>query len=179
MPEKQQKWYVLRDLKRHNSNSPGYIELRNLDFEVFTPLKWKIVIQSGKRTRKQVPIIPDLLFLHSTKEELDKIISRTGTLQYRYNIGHSINEPMVVRDKDMELFIDTVNKADNIRYYLPEEIKADMYGKEISVVGGPLDGYTGKLLSLRGSKKRRIIVEIPGFITAAVEVHPEYIQFTK
>ena len=72
-----------------------------------------------------------------------------------------------------------MNKADNIRYYLPEEIKADMYGKEISVVGGPLDGYSGKLLSSRGSKKRRIIVEIPGFITAAVEVYPEYIQFNK
>ena len=36
MSEKQQNWYVLRDLKRHNSNTPAYLELRNQGFEVFT-----------------------------------------------------------------------------------------------------------------------------------------------
>lgn len=33
----------------------------------------------------------------------------------------------------------------------------------------------GNLLFIRGSRKKRLIVEIPGFLTAAVEVDPEFI----
>lgn len=54
-----------------------------------------------------------------------------------------------------------------------------MYGKEIEVIGGPLDGYRGRLLSMRGTRKRRLVVEIPDFLAAAVEVQPEYIQYVK
>ena len=139
----QVKWYVLRDLKRRNSNRPGYIELREEGFEVFTPLKWQIFVRAGKKIRKEVPIITDLLFVHSSKEELDPIVSRTPTLQYRYKLGRSIKEPTVVRDQDMALFIDAVAKSSDIRYYLPEEIRPEMYGREIVVVGGPFDGYAG------------------------------------
>lgn len=179
MSEKQQNWYVLRDLKRHNSNTPAYLELRNQGFEVFTPLKWVITVRAGKRIRREIPIITDLLFVHSTKEMLDPVVSRTSTLQYRYRLGHTIHEPTIVRDKDMEQFINAVTKSNNVRYYLPEELRPEMYGKEIRVVGGPFDGYAGKQLSLRGSKKRRLIVEIPDFIAAAVEVQPEFIQYTQ
>ena len=42
--------------------------------------------------------------------------------------------------------------------------------------GEPLDGYEGRLLSIRGSRVKRLIVEIPGLLVAAVEVDPEYIR---
>lgn len=84
---------------------------------------------------------------------------------------------MSVRDADMERFIEAVSLTDNVRYYSLEEITPEMYGKEISVVGGPFDGYSGRLLSLRGSRKKRLIVEIPDFIAAAVEVQPEFIRY--
>jgi len=44
-------------------------------------------------------------------------------------------------------------------------------------VGGPLDGMTGHLLSVRGMRTRRLIVELPGMLTSAVEVSPDYIRF--
>ena len=36
--------------------------------------------------------------------------------------------------------------------------------------------YEGRLLSIRGSRVKRLIVEIPGLLVAAVEVDPEYIR---
>ena len=33
-----------------------------------------------------------------------------------------------------------------------------------------------RLLSIRGSRVKRLIVEIPGLLVAAVEVDPEYIR---
>ena len=51
-----------------------------------------------------------------------------------------------------------------------------MYGKKIRIVGGMLDGFEGRLLSVKGMRKRRLIVEIPGLITAAIEVEADYLQ---
>lgn len=52
-----------------------------------------------------------------------------------------------------------------------------MYGKKISIIDGPLNGYQGYLLSVRGSKVKRLLVELKGYLAAGVEVNPEYIQF--
>ena len=46
----------------------------------------------------------------------------------------------------------------------------------VRIVGGPLDGYEGRLLSVRGSRVKRLLVDIPNLLVAGVEVQPEYIQ---
>ena len=52
-----------------------------------------------------------------------------------------------------------------------------MYGRMIRIEGGPLDGYEGRLLSIRGARVKRLIVEIPGLLVAAVEVDPEIFDY--
>lgn len=173
------KCFAMRDLKRHNARTRAYLELAEYGLEVFTPLRWEVTVKSGRRIRREVPVIPDLLFVRAPKEQLDLTVARIPTLQYRYRLGHSIHEPMTVRDADMERFIKATTTSDDIKYYLPDEIRPEMYGREIRVIGGPFDGCQGRLLSLRGSRKKRLIIEIPDFITAAVEILPDYIQLTK
>ncbi|MDE7151556.1 MAG: transcriptional regulator, partial [Candidatus Amulumruptor sp.] len=62
-------------------------------------------------------------------------------------------------------------------YYKPGEITEAMYGRQVRIIGGLLNNYSGRLLSVKGMRTRRLIVEIPALITAAVEVEPEFIQF--
>ena len=103
----------------------------------------------------RVPAIHDLLFVNSTREELDPVVDRTATLQYRFVRGGSYREALTVRDEDMG---------------------RSMVRRKVAIVGGPLDGMTGHLLSIKGMRKRRLIVELPGMLTSAVEVSPDYIQ---
>jgi hypothetical protein len=51
-----------------------------------------------------------------------------------------------------------------------------MYNRPIRIVGGLLDGYEGTLLTTRGSKVKRLLVEIPHLLAVGVEVDPDYIQ---
>jgi hypothetical protein len=51
-----------------------------------------------------------------------------------------------------------------------------MCKRRIRIVGGNMDGYEGKLLSVRGSRVKRLLVELSTYLVAAVEVNPEYIQ---
>lgn len=177
MAESDKKWFVMRDLKRRNANVLAVHELRDAGLEVFTPMTQMVMTIGGRRQRRDVPVIQDLLFVREAKPELDYFVARCPYLQYRYQRGRSINEPMTVADSDMQRFILAVTSTQNPLYYTPEELTESMKGKEIKIVGGLLDGMEGRLLSIKGMRKRRLIVEIPDFFVAAVEVEPDFIVF--
>lgn len=168
-------WYVMRDLKRINAREPAYKLLEGNKMEVFVPKVSRLCVRQGKRIRVEVPFIQDLLFVHETRMNLDPIVEKTPTLQYRW-LRNTWREPMTVPDADMERFIHAVNASDNLTYYLPGELTSDMYGRAVRIVGGYLNGYEGKLLTVRGSKVKRLLVELPGFFSVGVKVEPEYIQ---
>lgn len=173
--EEAARWYVMRDLKRHNAKLPAYRQLAEEGFRIFTPMRKQLSLRQGKRQLEEVPVIPNLLFVHATRRALDPTVERTPTLQYRYARGGNFNRPMVVADAEMERFIHAVAVSEKPVYLLPEEITPEMYGRRIRIVGGPLDGYEGCLLTTRGSKVKRLMVEIRGFLGVGVEVNPEYI----
>ena len=176
MKPTKKKWFVMRDLRRRNSNSLAIHDLERAGLEVFTPMTRIIMTIGGRRQRRDVPVIQDLLFVHEQKEAIDVFVAMSRTLQYRYQRGKTIDDPMTVRDNDMERFIYAVRQTESPMYYKPGEITEAMYGKKVRIVGGMLDRYEGRLLSVKGMRKRRLIVELPGLISAAIEVAPEYIQ---
>ena len=177
MTVSEKQWFAMRDLKRRNANVLAIHNLAREGLEVFTPMKQMLITIGGKRQRREVPVIQDLLFVYETKAALDPLVAKYPNLQYRYQLGKSINEPTVVRDEDMTRFIRAVSVSENPVYYKPGELTQSMYGKKIRIVGGPFDNIEGRLLSVKGLRKRCLIVEIPDFIAAAVEVNPEFIQF--
>ena len=76
----------------------------------------------------------------------------------------------------MQRFIHAVESTENPRYFTPEEISPGMVGRKVRIVGGPLDGYEGHLQKIQGAHAKRLFVELPNLLAAAVEVRPEYIQ---
>ena len=168
-------WFVMRDLKRRNAKLPAYKLLEGLRIKVFTPMVWKLVVRHGKRSKEEVPFMQDLLFVHDTRQTVDLIVEKYDTVQYRYVRG-GYKIPMTVRESDMQRFIHAVESSENPRYYMPKEITPDMIGREVRIVGGPLDGYEGCLQKIQGSHVKRLFVELPNLLAAAVEVKPEYIQ---
>lgn len=174
--EQPKQWYVLRDFKKRNAKTPGYKLLPELGIRSFTPMHWVVSNRFGKRIREYVPVIQSLLFAYDTKETLGPIIEKESALQFQYRRGAGHNYFMTVPDAEMERFINAVSNDPSPIYFTPDELTPDKIGKEIIVKGGPLNGYTGVLLKMRGTKKRRLLVKIEGFLAAAVEVNPDYVQ---
>lgn len=171
----ERQWFVMRDLKRRNAKQPAYLMFKDKGMKYFTPMVHKLVTVNGKREDREVPFMQDLLFVKETRERLDPLVEAIPTLQYRYKLGVQ-HTPIVVRDTDMERFIKAVETTENPKYYRPEEIPPDMLNRKIRIIGGQLDGYTGTLVTTRGSKTKRLLVELPMLLAAAVEVNTEYIQ---
>lgn len=179
MKEPEKKWFVMRDLKRRNSNTLAIHDLKNAGLEVFTPMTQMIMTIGGCQQKREVPIVQDLLFVHEAKETIDPFVLKYPTLQYRYCHGKTKAEPMTVRKEEMDKFIFAVSKTETPLYYKPGELTATMYGKKVRMVGGLLNEFEGYLLSIKGMRKRRLLVELPDFITAAVEVEAEFIQILR
>lgn len=169
------RWFVMRDLKRRNAKLPAYKQLIEMGIKVFVPMKWQVVKRKGDIMREEVPVIQDLLFVYDSRLHLDPIVETIPTLQYRW-LHHTFREPMTVSDVAMEKFIVAVSSSKSPQYYLPQEITPQMYGRKIRIVGGPLDGYDGYLLTTRGSKIKRLFVELEDYLAVSVEVLPEFIQ---
>lgn len=125
--------------------------------------------------REEVPFLQDLLFVHAMRQAVDPVVEKHNTVQYRYVRG-GYKIPMTVRESDMQRFIHAVESTENPRYFTPEEISPGMVGRKVRIVGGPLDGYEGHLQKIQGAHAKRLFVELPNLLAAAVEVRPEYIQ---
>lgn len=177
MKASEKQWFVMRDLKRRTANVLAIHELADAGLEVFSPMKQMIMTIGGRKQRRDVPVIQDLLFVYETKDKLDLIVSKLPTLQYRYVLGRTKNEPMTVRKEDMDRFIFAVKNTTTPIYYKSGELTRSMYGKTIRIMDGMFSGYEGRLLSVKGMRKRRIIIEIPNLVAAAIEINPDFIQF--
>lgn len=168
-------WFVMRDLTRPNAKLPAYKLLDGLNIRTFTPMVWKLMLNHGKRERRRMPFIHDLLFVYASRAALDSVVETTPMLQYRYLRG-GYKMPMTVRAADMQRFIHAVGLSSSPQYYRPDEVTPAMRNRRIRIIGGNLDGYEGSLITTRGSKVKRLLVEIPMLLAATVEVETEFIQ---
>lgn len=177
-PQESLQWFAMRDLKRRHAKLPAYKLFENLKMSYFTPMVHRLVVVNGKRVDQEVPFMPDLLFVKDTREHLDLIVESTPKLQYRYKIGVQ-HTPIIVPTAEMERFIYAVESSENPKFYSLNEVTPEMINRKIRIIGGKLDGYTGTLVTTRGSKVKRLLVELPSLLAASIEVEAEYIQLVK
>lgn len=173
--ENVKKWFAMRDLTRSNAKRPAHVILKERNIKCFTPMTWKLLVRNGKRIRKEMPYIHDLIFVYENRSTLDPIVTRTPTLQYRY-LRNANRRPMTIREQEMEQFIKAVETTEQPHFYRPDEITPDMRKRKIRIIGGQLNGYEGFLITIRGSKVKRLLVELPTLLAVTVEIEPEYIQ---
>ena len=84
---------------------------------------------------------------------------------------------MSVPHDAMIRFIDAVKQTDIVEYYSYEDVSPRLYGKQIRIIGGPLNGFEGRLMSKRGSKHKRLLIDLQECnLSAAFQVESDYIQ---
>ena len=177
------RWYVLRDLARPNAKNPAYKQLQAMPEMkdcVFVPLKQRVFMKFKKCEVCFVPYMPDLIFVHKSREELDPIVRKMELLQYRFVRGGKQYEAMSVRHKDFVAFRRAVEETDNVEYFSYSEVSPRIYGKQIRIIGGRLNGFEGRLMGKKGSKFKRLLVDLRECnLSAAIQVESEYIQLMK
>lgn len=166
------KWYVLRDLRRANVKKRGYHLLKQMNIEVFSPINVVRSVRNGKKRKEAKFVVPDLLIVHSTEVKLERYVTFANKLQYRFLRG-GWQKKMVVSDEEMEKFMRAASGASSITYYSVDEYSPENIGNEIEIKGGPFNGETGELLSVRGTKNKQIVVRLANLFVAVIELKAE------
>ena len=152
-------------------------EARKAGFDAFVPLCYDVKTIRGQKQRKLIPALSGLLFV---KGELEALKDYTRGSSYPVFIRKSTfsnrEEYLKIPTKAMEDFIAvTQHREQHVSYFRPDEISLQE-GDHIRIKGGLYDGREGIIMRIKGKRNRHLVVQIPGFLVAAVELSPQVIE---
>lgn len=166
-------WYVMRAYK---SEAKAEKKLTEYGLCFFIP-KHYIVCKCHKETiRRLVPLIPSLLFIRASHEDILRFKQKCNFLQFAMWKKSTGTEYIIVPDRQMESFIKVASQYDeNLIYYKPSEINLEK-GIKVRIIGGLFDGVECIFLKQKNSKSGRIVVMLEGLLGVSVEINPDFIQ---
>lgn len=152
-------------------------EARNAGFDAFVPLSYEVKTIRGQKQRKLMPALSGLIF---AKGELEALKTYTRESSFPVFVRKSTfsnrEEYLKIPTKQMEDFIAiTEHREEHVSYFKPEEIHLQECD-HIRIKGGLYDGREGIIMRIKGKRNRHLVVQIPGFLVAAVELSPQMIE---
>ena len=152
-------------------------DARKYGLEAFVPLTYEVKTRRGQKHRVLVPALSRLLFVKGTLDEVKDYIAQSHYVVYiRKSTFSNKEEYLTVPTRAMENFIATTeNHEEHVTYFRPEEISLQE-GDKIRIKGGLYDGREGVIMRINGKRNKHLVVQIPGFLAAAVELTPEMLE---
>lgn len=144
--------------------------------EYFIPKYYAIRVYHGVKSKRLVPVIPNLVFVHATRKQIIEFKKNYNFLQFVTREKSSGLEYIVVPDDEMDSFIKISSQhEESTVYYKPEEIDIQK-GTRVCIHGGKFDGVKGMFIRVKGKRNRRVVVMLEGVMAVSVEIHPDLIE---
>lgn len=144
--------------------------------EYFIPKHYAVRVYHGVKSKRLVPVIPNLVFVHASRKQITDFKKKYNFLQFMMWEKSTGLKYIVVPDKQMESFIKIASQyEENTIYYKPEEIDIRK-GTHICIYGGKFNGVKGVFMRVKGKRRRRVVVMLEGIMGISVEVHPDLIE---
>lgn len=172
-----EQWFVLRAIFKKELAVRD--ALRQAGLTCYVPLRYRVETQRGRKVRRLVPAITELVFVRGTEEAVRNakgMLRETCYWLVRPVQGQQRPEKIVVSDRDMQNFIRVTQQTEaNVLYFRPDEVSLSK-GDHIRIHGGVFDGVEGVLLKVKGRRDKQLVVTIPDLAIAAVSIHPEVVE---
>ena len=154
------KWFVVRvpfcrELKLQKA-------LDEANVISFIPTKTVYKEKDGSRTSETIPVIHNLIFIYTTRNNLKCYKEQfQDSIPFRYIIDKSKNAPLIVPDKQMDSFMRVCRSNCDDLIFLDDNInKHCVPGQLVRVLDGPFKDVEGYVVRIR--KDRRVVVNIKG-----------------
>lgn len=175
--EERDSWFVLRCTYSREMKVKAYLDAIKVDN--FIPMHYVESERQGKRIRKLVPVINNLIFVRCTKGKLEEL-KKTLILQplIRYVMDAEKRKPLIVPDKQMYDFIAVAGRTEDLILYLSQEEVKMQKGDKVRINSGVWKGVEGVFLKIKDGM--RVVVSIEGFMAVAtVALHPSMVDKIK
>lgn len=168
------RWFVMRAYK---NGKEAEEKLSGKDgLEYFIPKHYAVRTYHGVKSKRLVPVIPDLVFVHASRLQILNLKKRYNSLQFVTWEKSTGREYLTVPDEQMDSFIKIASRhEEETVYYKPEEIDVRK-GTHVCIHGGKFDGVKGVFMRVRGKRKRRVVVMLDGIMAVTAEVEPDLVE---
>ena len=167
-------WYPLRITYSRELALKNYLDSKQI--ENFIPMRYEYIVKAGRRVRKLVPAIHNLVFVRTSRSRIDAIKETRGILlPIRYIMDRECHSPIVVPDSQMRSFMAVSGNYDQaVLYFEPSELSIRK-GTRVRITGGIFAGVEGEFVRVRND--RRVVVSIEGVMAVATTfVHPSFVE---
>ena len=170
-------WFVLR--VTYNRTQKACDIISSADVQTYMPMHYVIKKDIGKKKRILQPLLPNLLFVYTTREVVNSIIKKKGdetsVLKFYLDKTKPLEEngkhpPLTVPFIAMTNFIKvTSTDSEHVRIVSSEQCHYKS-GDIVKVIGGEFEGIMGKVARIAG--QQRVVVEITGLCLVATAYIP-------
>lgn len=167
-------WFAVRVSYSRELTLKSILDKENI--ENFIPMSYAMVMKGGKRVRKSVPAIHNLVFIHSTRKRIDTLKDELeGSLPIRFIMNRELARPVVIPDAQMRSFILVAGTRDEaILYIEPAELQL-VKGQKVRITDGVFKGVIGDFVRIRHD--RRVVVLIEGVMAVATTfIPPSFVE---
>lgn len=170
--ENQNQWFLMRASYGQEEKACRY--LREQGLKVFLP-KWKKErIRNGKKTRIEVSMIPNTLFVYSNIEQLHGYIGKEPISFFHHyyettihKIGSGVSrKPIIVPTSQMNSFMLWVGIEGADKIYKDGKFNFPK-GALVRVIDGDFAGFTGNVVRYKGQTRVGISIDNIGTIFTA------------
>ncbi len=168
------RWFVMRAYKSERLAEDILGGENGLEF--FIPKHYVMRVFHGRKSKRLVPVIPSLVFVHASKDSILSFKKLHNFLQFVMWNKTTGSECLVVPDEQMEDFIKVASSLEGgTTFYKPEEIDIKR-GTRVRIHGGRFDGVEGVFMQVKGRRNRRLVVMLDGIMAVVAEVDPDLVE---
>ena len=163
-PQSDMNWFAIRVSYSRELALKAILDAEKI--ENFIPMRYEYVIKSGKRVRRLLPAIHNLVFVHSTLKRIDALKDELeSSMPIRFIMNREFCRPVVIPDAQMRSFILVAGSHEEaILYVEPAELHLAK-GQKVRITGGVFEGVIGEFVRIRHD--RRVVVNIEGVMAVA------------
>lgn len=165
-------WYVFRASYSREDKAFDYI-VEDGTF-VYIAKRYARKLVNGKSKKVLESLIPNLLFVYTTKEQADKYVKDTPSLSFlSFYLDHFAydekqnNPPLTITRKEMENFIiATCNNSEHLKFV--DESQCHFKGGEtVRIIDGVFKGVEGRVARVSGQQRVIVSVSNVGLVSTA------------
>ena len=172
VPDKNKSWYVFRASYGREDKASDFI-VEDGSF-VYIAKKYVRKLVNGKLKKVLETLIPNLLFVYTTKNKAEEYAKNTPALSFlTYYYNHfeldddNKNPPLTVSCKEMENFIiATYNRSEHLKFV--DESQCHFRGGEtVRVIDGMFKGVIGRVARVSGQQRVVAPITNVGLVSTA------------
>jgi transcription antitermination factor NusG len=172
VPDSDKHWYVFRASYGREDKASDYI-VEDGTF-VYIAKRYVRKIVNGKPKKVLETLIPNILFVYTTKEKAEEYVKNTPALSYlTYYYNHfeqdetNMNPPLTISCKEMENFMmATCNMSEHLKFVNESQCHFKG-GEKVRVIDGTFAGVEGRVARVSGQQRVVLALSDIGLISTA------------